>query len=317
MKLNITTIEFNIVALENINLPEHPGSTFRGAFGQALRELSCNFANMKCEKCNLNSKCPYSLFFNPFLTEKDKLKTSGRFHNKLRPFIIEPAISGKTEYLQGENIKFTINVFGEMKQFIPYIIESWRNLQGKGIGANRGKFLLGNIWIINDILGKSIKIYDYKDELVVNKELSISVDDINKQVNLYKEDKVTFIFKSPTLLKYKGQYIKKSLEFNILMRNLFRRLSTLAAFYGEEMDIYFKDYLDKATEIVIVNENLEWKQWFRYSNKQQQKIDMQGFTGMITYQGDIKQFLPYLIIAQYIHIGKNTVFGQGNFQVLS
>ena len=80
MELNITTLKFKIMALEKLYLPEHPGSTFRGAFGGSLRKLTCSIDDTECEKCNLNNNCPYSLFFNPFLTEKDKKRTSKRFY---------------------------------------------------------------------------------------------------------------------------------------------------------------------------------------------------------------------------------------------
>ena len=83
------------------------------------------------------------------------------------------------------------------------------------------------------------------------------------------------------------------------------------------MNIYFNDYLKKAKAIELVNKDLEWNDWYRYSDKQNKKIEMQGFTGAVSYEGEIADFLPYLIYAQYLNLGKNTVFGQGNFELLN
>jgi len=67
--------------------------------------------------------------------------------------------------------------------------------------------------------------------------------------------------------------------------------------------------------VKLVNKYLDWNNWYRYSDKQNKKIEMQGFIGAISYKGKIKEFLPYLIYAQYLNLGKNTVFGQGGERI--
>ncbi|MFW6028820.1 MAG: CRISPR system precrRNA processing endoribonuclease RAMP protein Cas6 [Halanaerobiales bacterium] len=313
MDLNITILEFILLPQNKIYLPEHPGSSLRGAFGHGLRELTCHNKNKKCKECMLKDKCPYSLFFNPFLTYKEKKMTSGRFHNKPRPFVFEFDSAGKKEFNPGEPIKFRINIFGKMYQYIPYVIESWKILQSLGIGKDLGEFILREIWLDNPLNGKSAKIYDYKDETIKNKDLSISIDDIKRITKSYPDDRIQLIFTSPTLIKYNGSFLNRRLGFKILMKNVFRRLSSLAAFYGEELDIVFDEYLKEAESIKIIEEELKWTQWYRFSSRQYKKIDMQGIIGTMTYEGRLNKFLKYLTYGQFIHIGKNTVFGQGKY----
>ncbi|MCM8762553.1 MAG: CRISPR system precrRNA processing endoribonuclease RAMP protein Cas6 [Candidatus Omnitrophica bacterium] len=38
-----------------------------------------------------------------------------------------------------------------------------------------------------------------------------------------------------------------------------------------------------------------------------------GFTGTITYKGNLKEFLPFIKLGEIIHIGKNTSFGLGKY----
>jgi hypothetical protein len=44
---------------------------------------------------------------------------------------------------------------------------------------------------------------------------------------------------------------------------------------------------------------------------------MGGIVGKITYQGELEAFMPYLRMAEVIHLGKGTVFGMGNLMIES
>lgn len=316
MELSITQLKFTLLPTEKIILPPHPGSTFRGAFGHALKKLTCIQKNIDCQHCSNSKMCAYSQLFNPFLTEEEKAETSNRFQNKPRPFVFNIHFRGKEKFLPGEKIKFNLIVFGKADKYIPYIIESWRMLENEGIGSNRGQFMLYDVWKCNDISGKAQRIYYYKDKEVNDVELKITKNDIKNETALYNKDSIQIYFSTPTLLKFQGEYVNK-IEFHILMRNLFRRLSFLSCFYGEkELLIDFNIFLEKAKEIKITEDKTKWIEWSRYSNRQQQKVKMYGVTGYIEYQGEIKGFVKYLLWGQYINIGKNTVFGQGNYIIL-
>jgi CRISPR/Cas system endoribonuclease Cas6 (RAMP superfamily) len=42
---------------------------------------------------------------------------------------------------------------------------------------------------------------------------------------------------------------------------------------------------------------------------------MGGFLGSISFTGDFKEFLPFIILGQYIHVGKGTSFGLGKYEI--
>ncbi len=316
MDMDITVLRFKLRAKEDIKLPEHPGSTFRGAFGHGLYNICCSLKKKQCDKCNLKSACAYSLLFNPFLTGKEKENSSNRFHNKPRPFIIKyPMI--KDLYSKGEIIEFDIHLFGYLNNFIPFIIESWRYLQEEGIGANRGEFLLDAVWMSNEIRGVSERVFHYEDNKINNRSINVISNDIKVCKKKFEgKNKINLLFETPILLKYQSNYVKK-IEFSILIKNIFRRLSSLSCFYGEEqLDIDFKTYIAESENINIENDQTKWIHWKRLSNRQSRKIDMYGLTGEITYTGDIDRFLEYLIWGQYTNVGKNTAFAQGAYRVL-
>jgi len=41
-----------------------------------------------------------------------------------------------------------------------------------------------------------------------------------------------------------------------------------------------------------------------------------GFLGNITFEGDLKEFIPFIKLGEYIHIGKQTSFGLGKYEIV-
>ncbi|PIV22771.1 MAG: hypothetical protein COS40_05325 [Deltaproteobacteria bacterium CG03_land_8_20_14_0_80_45_14] len=121
---------------------------------------------------------------------------------------------------------------------------------------------------------------------------------------------------TPTRLKYDGK-LSPDLEFHILFRNLLRRISLLSYFHcGEELNLDFKGLIEEAKDVKVQKENLRWVDWERYSNRQETKMKMGGFIGSVTFTGNFKEFLPFLILGEYIHVGKGTSFGLGKYKIL-
>lgn len=44
--------------------------------------------------------------------------------------------------------------------------------------------------------------------------------------------------------------------------------------------------------------------------------DMGGFVGAVTYEGDLQEFMPLVILGQYTHVGKYAVWGNGRYEVV-
>ena len=55
--------------------------------------------------------------------------------------------------------------------------------------------------------------------------------------------------------------------------------------------------------------------WERYSNRQEKRLKMGGFMGDITFEGELAEFLPFLRLGEYLHVGKGTVYGLGECEI--
>ena len=124
-------------------------------------------------------------------------------------------------------------------------------------------------------------------------------------------------FVTPTRLKFEGTLSPK-LEFHILIRNLLRRISLLSYFHcGEELTLDFKGLIESSKGIEVEKEDLTWFDWERYSNRQETRMKLGGFAGEVTFRGGFDAFMPFLLLGQYIHVGKGTSFGLGKYRILA
>ena len=62
----------------------------------------------------------------------------------------------------------------------------------------------------------------------------------------------------------------------------------------------------RLTESSIVNSDVE-----RRSSKTGQHHGLGGFTGSVTYEGEVSEFLPFLKAAEFTGVGRHTVWGNG------
>ncbi len=113
---------------------------------------------------------------------------------------------------------------------------------------------------------------------------------------------------TPTRIKLNNKLIDEP-EFHHIIRSLLHRLSALYYFHcGEELDIDYKGLIEKSVSVRKVCSDLKWRDIERYSTRQNTKLKMGGFTGKVAYEGELKDFIPFLLLGEQLHIGKSTTF---------
>jgi hypothetical protein len=114
-------------------------------------------------------------------------------------------------------------------------------------------------------------------------------------------------FLTPTELKGGG-----APEFGILMARIRDRVSVLRELYGDgPLAIDFKAFGERASGVSMTRCEIDWVAEERVSRSTGQRHSLAGFTGVAEYQGDLAEFLPYLEIARWTGVGRQTVWGKG------
>jgi hypothetical protein len=101
-------------------------------------------------------------------------------------------------------------------------------------------------------------------------------------------------------------------EFGTLFARIRDRVSTLRALYGDgPLEIDFKAMGERAAKIQMTRCEIENIEIDRTSRATGQRHSLGGFTGVAEYSGALGEFLPYLEIARYTGVGRQTVWGKG------
>jgi hypothetical protein len=100
--------------------------------------------------------------------------------------------------------------------------------------------------------------------------------------------------------------------FGVLLSRLRDRLSALRALYGAgalEMD--FRAFGERAKRVVTAGGQLDIDGAERRSSRTGQTHPLGGMTGLVDYEGELGEFVPYLRAAAYTGVGRQTVWGHG------
>jgi hypothetical protein len=101
-----------------------------------------------------------------------------------------------------------------------------------------------------------------------------------------------------------------------LFAALLRRTSLLfelhAAFPGLAGDAR---RLAAAAAGLVDERRLEWKDWTRFSSRQDQEMTLGGVIGEWTLSGDLGDLLPWLWLGQWLHVGKNATMCMGRYSL--
>jgi hypothetical protein len=122
-------------------------------------------------------------------------------------------------------------------------------------------------------------------------------------------------FVTPTELKIAGGLAERP-EFAILAARLRDRISALSMLYGEgPLNLDFRGFAERAAQIRMTRCDVGHEDIRRRSSRTGQTHPLGGLTGEAIYEGDLREFLPWLEAARYTGAGRQTVWGKGELAV--
>jgi hypothetical protein len=302
--------QFSCCFTDNASLPSYKGSTFRGVFGRALKQVVCALKAESCTQCLLRKQCVYALVFETGCALE--MPEGSKIVSQPHPFVIEPPLSIKTKFEAGTPFDFNLLLFGEINNSLPYFIYAFEQMGTIGIGKKikdiRGRFSL------NKVKSNADTIYSKSDKKlhVTHEPIDLSVEALST-----KPDE-TFCLKltleTPLRLKFENR-LKADLPFHVLVRAMLRRASSLLNCYGAgEPPLDYPGLVQRAASVQTIDSSLKWFDWQRYSFRQEKSMLMGGITGSVIYKGHISEYLPLIEFCEKTHLGKQTAFGLGKIK---
>lgn len=304
--------------------PRNPGNTLRGAFGTTFKRLVCPMLADCRETCRMKATCPYGQIFEPSPPPgSDRLSLN---QDIPRPFVFRPPNGIETIARPGEALHFDLLLIGKALEYFPYFLVTFRELGDQGIGLGRGRYRIARVSLSNEDGNDVGEVYSGRDNIVRPSPLRITYKDCcrlaaerftdNGRRSTKNCRRITVHFLTPTLLKADGKIIERP-EFHHLIKRLRDRINALAHFYCDDtLDLDFKSFGERAERVRTVSCKLRWEDRDRRSWRTGQSHDMGGFVGEVTYEGDLEEFLPLLILGQYTHVGKYAVWGNGRYEIV-
>ncbi len=285
----------------------YKGSMLRGSLGVFLKKTCCTVRQRNCEDCILSQHCAFPALFT------GKPAKDGKQAVALPPpYCMEPGDTGKTSYEAGERFSFNLTLFSYAVSYLPYFVHAFilsgQSGMGKHSEERRGTFELEEIFYE----GRSIFCKETQKIMIpAGEELALPTWNPSPA----KEGTLLVHLKTPCRFKADNRLCAE-LSFRQMFNLVVRRIRSLWMLDGAS--VRFDDFsamLDRADGVKTLETCLFWKDWTRYSSRQKSSMQLGGLQGSVRYHGDLSAFLPFFILAEKLHIGKQTSFGLGQITV--
>ncbi len=251
------------------------GSMLRGAMGYALKKVTCINPSYNCEGCFAQNSCLYYRFY----------EAKNSFH-KYR-FDIELG-SGKFD--------FGLYLFDDACDGLPYILSALEMMLTKN-GLTKNNYTFNEIeFFLN---GQPIyENREFKSLDILQKSFKVDSFCPNIKVKLL----------TPIRIKKNNRFLRDDVDLEDILRSIYQReqeFTTGERVYKLEFEPNYKTVL-KA---------LVYKPLLRNSNRQNQRMNMDGIMGEMVFMDLDRESYRLLKLGEIIGVGKQTVMGLGKIEV--
>lgn len=321
--LPITSLQFEALVAEPIVLPPYPGSTLRGAFGHALRDVGCLYRHEHppCEQCRENAealaaerptRCVYGYLFDT--PRPPGAQLNERQREVVHPYVMRPPQDAGRLYAPGETLSFEVQLCGLALHLVSYVVDACVRLALGGLGAGRGRSVVQAAWEQDAFGVQRLPLPPFPEPSAL--QLVVSWEQALARAHELSPRSLALQFLTPAHV-VRDKVPVEVPDFATVMRALLRRLTALALFHGGTApEEHFRALAYDAESVRLVAWDGTWHNWDRYSSRQNRHAPLSGFTGVAVYEGDLSSYLPYLVYGQALHIGKACVLGNGRYRIV-
>jgi hypothetical protein len=258
-------------------------------------------------------------------------------------YIIEPPLTERRMFDTGDGLEFSIVLIGKATVYWNLLIYAVKKVGqtigiGRRVDGRRGKFLLKSVASVG--LGdSSITVYSAEHEFQHDKPVTLTGEDVarigdtkrqideltDKQTgqNAISDTQYVLRFLTPVCFienvrdgssGTRKQFVT-NLDFALLMQELIRRLGGLSEAYCEGHRPELENLLERVSDVRTAKSLLFREYIERYSRRQDIRHPIGGLKGFLQLEGNLEPFMPYLRLGEWLHLGKQTTFGLGQYQI--
>ena len=228
-----------------------------------------------------------------------------------RPFVFRAAHLDGCPVESGEAFFFDLHVFDMRNPAIAYLVMAFARLGEDGLGPGRGRADLVEVRTLSETGHPASQVYDGAQLRTNFEPLSLLLAPETRSLECAR---VRFV--TPTELKGTERTSSRP-EFGILAARIRDRLSTLASLYGDgPLPMDFRGFGERAWGIRMTRCDIHQVDIQRRSSRSGQIHSIGGFVGEAVYEGELAEFAPFLKAARWTGVGRQTVWGKGQIELL-
>lgn len=299
----IARYRFDFFAIDPVGLPQFAGSAMRGVFGHSLKDTVCVTRQKQCSDCPLRQQCVYTQLFETGLFVDSATAT--------QPLIID-SHGLQRNYASREGFAIELTLMGVAIAHLPSVIHAWRRAGQRGLGKQQARFRLRALSQLDmDSMSWRLLLNEGEDEPVLP---------VMPTVPAMSGQGVKIKLSTPYRSKLGGHLLKPQ-DFSAqgFLASLVHRIANLQALHCPDQPTLDIEALLRATAACEMSEvSLQWQKWQRFSSRQKTHMQLDGIVGEFSLRGGgLNVLAPLLTLGQWLHAGKNTLFGLGRYRLRS
>ncbi len=306
-------LRFTLEARTLVHLGPQAGGQLRGALWAALQPFACSDPSVQGQPEH-SQHCPMCRLM--------ALETAqgARGVNPPRPFAIQPPLLPRVEqdrlYQAGEQFVVGVSLFGDAAALFPYICQAMYRTGEIGVGYGRGRFFLRRVQAVNPLTGDAPDVLE-DGRTLHTPGLPVTGEQVSRVAATLATDGLRLRFLTPTQITHSKGRMADRPYFDKLVARLLERCQSLEQHYSEAatpQPVWRERHLrltELARSVQLVEDNTRWVQARSGSRRTGDSNTVSGFVGEVRYVGDLAPFREWLLWGQSLHVGKNTVKGNG------
>ncbi len=309
--ISVLHLRFKVRATSTILFGDQPGSALRGGLYTVMVD---NFCSEPFERVTPDhqARCPVCWL----LAQENESNRTGR--NLPRPLTIQPPLLTQIE--AGQTFRFGISLVSRAQEFLPFVARAVQKMGGVGLGKGRGQFQLLGIEEFSPIQDISRDLMHGK--MVKSPTLHVTAHRIAEIAPRIPDESIVIDLLSPLRLVANEKLLREPAPLPFIQR-LLERCQTLSEHYGDgethtrtEWRETYEKLCESARDLKIGMDETEWREAWSGSRRTQAYTPIGGMVGRFRWEGDLKALLPWLMWGQSLQVGKDTVKGNGWYEIV-